>query len=138
MNMKSTKISDYMITQVVSVEPDTDLFKAIGMMLDHKVSSMPVLDPKGHVVGMLSQWQCLTHILGGSYSDEIGGQVKDLMDPDVHIISPSDDVVDVTAFMTEHGCHKSLPVVESGALVGTISCPDLLKVLFEFDIHKAA
>ena len=136
--MKSTKISDYMITRVVSVEPDTDLFEAIGRMLEYKISGMPVLDKTGRVVGMLSQWQCLTHILGGSYNDEIGGQVKDLMDPEVHTISPDDDVVDVTAFMTQHGCHKSLPVVESGELVGTISCPDLLKVLFEFDTHKAA
>lgn len=136
--MKSTKIGDYMTTHVVSVEPDTDLFEAIGKMLKYKVSSMPVMGGKGQVVGMLSQWQCLTHILGGSYNDEIGGQVKDLMDSDVHTISPDDDVVDVTAFMTQKGCHKSLPVIDSGRLVGTISCPDLLKVLFEFDTHKAA
>ncbi len=42
--MKSTKISDYMITRVVSVEPDTDLFEAIGRMLEYKISGMPVLD----------------------------------------------------------------------------------------------
>ena len=115
-----------------------DRFKAIGLMLKHKVASVPVLSKKGRVVGMLSQWDCLKQILAGSYSEEIGGVVKDLMDPTVHTVSPNDDIVDVAAAMTSKGWHLSLPVVERGKLVGTIGCPDILEAIYDFDTHKAA
>jgi CBS domain-containing protein len=136
--MKSTKISDYMVTNVVSVEPDTDLFQAIGLMLKHKIDGMPVLDKKGRIVGMLTQWNCLKLILSGSYTDEIGGQVRDVMEKDVHTISPYDDVVDVAAVMTRKGLKQAFPVVEQGKLAGTISCRDILEVIYDFDTHKAA
>lgn len=136
--MKSTKVSDYMVTYVISVQPETDLFKAIGLMLKHKVASVPVLDDRKRVVGMLSQWQCLKQTLAGSYCEEIGGVVKDLMDTDVHTVSPNDDIVDVADKMTRKGWHLSLPVVERGKLVGTIGCQDILEVIYDFDTHKAA
>ena len=136
--MKSVKVSDYMVNYVLSVEEDTDLFKAIGLMLKHKVASVPVLGKKDRVVGMLSQWDCLKQILAGSYAEEIGGVVKDLMDPTVHTVSPNDDIVDVAAAMTSKGWHLSLPVVERGKLVGTIGCPDILEAIYDFDTHKAA
>lgn len=136
--MKSTQVSDYMVTYVISVQPETDLFKAIGLMLKHKVASVPVLDEKKRVVGMLSQWQCLKHTLAGSYSEEIGGIVKDLMDTDVHTVSPHDDIVDVAEKMTRKGWHLSLPVVENSKLIGTIGCQDILEVIYDFDTHKAA
>ena len=69
-------------------------------MLKHKIASVPVLGKKDRVVGMLSQWDCLRQILAGSYSEEIGGVVKDLMDPTVHTVTPNDDIVDVAAAMT--------------------------------------
>ena len=136
--MKSTKVSDYMVTYVISVEPDTDLFKAIGLMLKHKVASVPVLDERKRVVGMLSQWQCLKKTLAGSYCEEIGGVVQDLMDTDVHTVSPHDDIVDVAEKMTRKGWHLSLPVVERNKLIGTIGCQDILEVIYDFDTHKAA
>ncbi len=136
--MKSVKVSDYMVNYVLSVEEETDLFKAIGLMLKHKIASVPVIGEQGEIVGMLSQWDCLKHILAGSYSEEIGGVVKDLMDPTVHTVSPNDDIVDVAAAMTSKGWHLSLPVVESGKLIGTIGCPDILEAIYDFDTHKAA
>jgi CBS domain-containing protein len=136
--MKSTKISDYMVTNVVSVEPDTDLFQAIGLILKHKIDGMPVIDQKGRVVGILTQWNCLKLILSGSYTDEIGGLVQDVMEKDVHTISPHDDVVDVAAVMNREGWKQAFPVVERGKLVGTISCRDILEVIYDFDTHKAA
>jgi CBS domain-containing protein len=136
--MKSVKVSDYMVGYVLSVEEDDDLFKAIGLMLKHKIASVPVLSKKGSVVGMLSQWDCLKKILAGSYSEEIGGVVKDLMNQTVHTVSPNDDIVDVAAAMTSNGWHLSLPVVERGKLIGTIGCPDILEAIYDFDTHKAA
>ena len=133
--MKSVKVSDYMTRSVVTFTPDTDLFKAIGILLERKVSGAPVVDKAGKVVGMLTEWDCLQRILKGSYHDEVGGKVGDYMSEEVMRVAPTDDIIDVAENMTGQGWRRSMPVVDGGKLVGILSCPDLLRVVYDFDEH---
>ncbi len=135
--MKSVKVRDYMNTNLVTFTPDLSLFKAIDTLLKRHISGAPVLDKEGKVVGMLTEWDCLKRILHGSYYEEVGGQVKDYMRTleDVNRIGPNDDIVDVAETMTQKGWHRSLLVLENERLVGILSCPDILKVIYDFDTH---
>ncbi|WP_207062815.1 CBS domain-containing protein [Motiliproteus sp. SC1-56] len=133
--MRSVKVSDYMTKYVVTFTPDTDLFKAIGTLLERKISAAPVLDKEGKVVGILTEWDCLQRILRGSYHEEVGGRVGDCMSTDVHCIAPNDGVIDVAETMTAQGWRRSMPVMDNGKLVGILSCPDVLRVVYDFDEH---
>ncbi|UTV26804.1 CBS domain-containing protein [Photobacterium atrarenae] len=47
-------VGDVMITDVVSVHTYETLTKAVGILLEHNVGALPVLDKNGDLVGMLS------------------------------------------------------------------------------------
>lgn len=136
--MKSVKVRDYMTTNLVTFTPDTKLFSAIGTLLERRISGAPVVDKEGHIVGMLSEWNCLQRILHGSYYEEVGGMVADYMSDgeDIHRIDPNDDIVDVAELMTKQQWRGPLMVEEKGKLVGILSCPDVLQVIYDFDTRK--
>jgi len=133
--MKSVKVKDYMNTNLVTFSPETELFKAIDILLKRHISGAPVLDKEGNIIGMLGEWDCLKRILRGSYYEEVGGQVRDYMSDgeDIHRISPNDDIIDVADSMTQQGWRRSMLVIDKGKLVGILSCPDILKVIYDFD-----
>ncbi|MEH6651834.1 MAG: CBS domain-containing protein [Motiliproteus sp.] len=124
-----------MNTNLVTFTPDTELFKAIDIMLKRHISGAPVLDKDGQLVGTLSEWDCLKRILHGSYYEEVGGMVRDYLRPteEVNCIGPNDDIVDVAESMTQNNRHRTLLVMENKRLVGILSCPDILKVIYDFD-----
>ena len=136
--MKSVKVRDYMTTNLVIFTPDTRLFDAIGQMLERHISAAPVVDKEGKIVGLLSEWNCLQRILHGSYHEEVGGVVADYMSnsEDLHRIAPTDGIVDVAEMMTQRQWRGPLIVEERGKLVGILSCPDILKVIYDFDTRN--
>lgn len=135
LGMRSVKVRDYMTDFVVTFTPETDLFKAIGTLLERRISAAPVLNKEGEVIGMLSEWDCLGRIIKGSYFEEVGGKVGEHMGNEVHCIAPNDDIIDVASTMTERNWRRSMPVVENGKLVGILSVPDVLRVVYDFDEH---
>lgn len=48
------RASDIMSEDVVSCTPDTPLAEAVARMLDIKVDALPVIDDKGHLVGVVT------------------------------------------------------------------------------------
>ena len=61
--LKSVKVRDYMTTDLVTFSPEMDLFRAIDRLLAHRISGAPVLDADGHLVGLLSEGDCLKGIV---------------------------------------------------------------------------
>jgi CBS domain-containing protein len=46
---------DVMVRDVVTVHPDSDVAEAIRLLAEHHVSALPVVDPAGNLVGVLSE-----------------------------------------------------------------------------------
>ena len=137
--MKSVKVRDYMNTDVVSFTPETDIFKAIGELLRRHISGAPVINDLGELEGMLTEWDCVRRILHRSYNkQQAGGKVAHYMRKEVHSISPEDDILDIAERMSAGGWQCAMPVMEDNLLVGILSCPDILKVITDFDTELAA
>ena len=68
--LHSLELQDYMLTNPVKVKADTDLFDAINTILGYKISGMCVVDEENHLVGMLSEMDCLNAILSAMYNEE--------------------------------------------------------------------
>lgn len=128
--LHSTELSDYMLKHPVSAKPDLTVYEAATRILEHKVSGLCVVDEARHLLGMLSELDCLRIILASVYNDEEFGAavVGDVMTRNVETQSPRDDIVDVANSMIDHK-HRRRPVIEDGRLVGQVTCRQILTVV---------
>jgi CBS domain-containing protein len=133
--LKSIKVRDYMTRHLVTFRSDTDLFTAINRLLEHRIAGAPVVDSQGHLIGLLSEGDCLRGILSGAYYEAIGGVVSAYMTTELETISPETDIIEVSERFLR-GRLGRLPVVENGRLIGQISRSDVLRAVKEFAQHE--
>lgn len=133
--LKSIKVRDYMTRHLVTFRADTDLFTAINRLLEHRISGAPVVDTQGHLIGLLSEGDCLRGILSGAYYEAIGGNVSMYMTTEVETISPETDIIEVSERFLR-GRRRRMPVIEEGRLIGQISRSDVLRAVKEFAQHE--
>jgi CBS domain-containing protein len=114
--------------KVPVLRPEIDLLEATGFLLRHHVTGAPVVDDQGHLVGMLTEKDCLKLITTGADHDLPSGTVKEYMSTDVTSISPDTDLYFVAGLFLKSDFRR-LPVVEDGKLVGAITRLDLLRAI---------
>ncbi|MER9863206.1 CBS domain-containing protein [Mesorhizobium sp. M0185] len=143
------KAKDVMTAKVVRVSPDHSVRHAAQIMLDHRISGMPVLDDDSRLVGIVSEGDFLRRSeLGAAaiWPSEARGYVKghswkvaDLMTSDVVAADEETPIERIAALMREHGI-KRIPVMRGRRLVGVVSRADLLRVVVaaRFDDDTAA
>ncbi|MFE3289199.1 CBS domain-containing protein [Rhodococcus sp. NPDC059234] len=118
---------DVLTRPVVTVRPDTGLREAVALLTDRCVSSLPVVDDLGHVVGILSE----SDSMRGELADR-GALVKSAMTTPAAVVGPAVEVgVVAERLLREH--LRSIPVVEAGLLVGVVSRRDLLRTMVRDD-----
>ncbi|TIS96497.1 MAG: CBS domain-containing protein [Mesorhizobium sp.] len=130
------RAKDVMTAKVVTVSPDHSVRHAARIMLDHRISGMPVVDDGGRVVGIVSEGDFLRRSeLGATAlsSGEARGYVKghswkvaDLMTSDVVVADEETPIERIAVLMQR--------------LVGVVSRADLLRavVAAKFDDATAA
>ena len=120
---------------LVTFRSATDLFTAINRLLEHRISGAPVVDSQGHLIGLLSEGDCLRGILSGAYYEAIGGTVSTYMTTAVETVSPEADIIELSERFLR-GRRRRMPVIENGRLVGQISRHDVLRAVKEFAQHE--
>ncbi len=133
--LKSIKVGDYMTRHLVTFRSDMDLFTAINRLLEHNISGAPVVDSQGHLIGLLSEGDCLRGILAGAYHEEVGGNVSAYMAREVEAVTSQTDIIEASERFLR-GRRRRLPVVDDGVLVGQISRHDVLRAVKEFALHE--
>lgn len=130
--LRSVEMKDYMLTNPVKVKADDDVFEAIHQLLVYKVSGACVVDDGGHLVGVLSELDCLRAILGSVYNESPVGKVGAFMTKEVISVKMTDSIVDVASDMLKHK-HRRRPVIQDdGLLIGQVTCRQLLRAVKEF------
>lgn len=132
--LKSIKVRDCMPRHSLSFRADTDLMRAIELLLEHRLSAAAVVDEHGVLIGLLSEGDCLRGMLSGSYYDAVGGTVAAYMDTAVESVGPEADIIAVAERFIDGGRHR-LPVVEDGRLLGLVSRHDVLRAIKAFAQH---
>ena len=121
-------VRDHMDTEVWAVKPETEILDAVGLLLEHRVTGAPVVDDAGHLVGMLTEKDCLRLVATGADANRPRGTVADFMTTALTTISPDTDVY-YAAGLFLHQSFRRLPVGEAGTLVGAITRFDILRVI---------
>src|SRR6266545_985425 len=142
------KAHDVMTWGTITVEPEASVARAVRLMLQNKISGLPVVDADGQLVGMVTEGDFLRRgelgtkrqrprwlefLLGpgrlaAEYVQSSGQKVGEIMTPEPKTITPETPLNEVVSLMERHRI-KRLPVVQDGKLVGTVSRANLLHAL---------
>jgi CBS domain-containing protein len=142
------RASDVMTSNVISVTPDMTVREVARIFVDNGISGAPVLDPDGHVAGMISEGDLLRRSEIGTearprtswldlwsasheardYIKTHAMKVRDVMTTDVVTVEPDASLGEV-AGMLETRRIKRVPVTNAGRLVGIVSRANLVQAL---------
>ena len=143
-------VADVMTQKVISVTPETTIAEAARLLLEHRISGLPVVDSMGAVVGMVSEGDLLRRAETGTerrhshwlefliapgrlareYADAHARIVGEIMTRDVVSVAPLATLPVVVGLMEDHNV-KRLPVIEAGRLVGIVSRANLVRALVQ-------
>ena len=133
---RSILIDDFMTKNLATATRDMDLLALVDLLLHRGISGTPVIDGSGHLIGMVSEHDCLKAILVGTYQGDVGGIVGDVMTTQVDTIRLGTSIVEAANQMVSSG-RRRLPVVnQENHLVGQISRTDLLRAVRAYEIPE--
>lgn len=118
-------VRDLMTTDVVAVAPTTSIRDAARMMFRYRVSGLPVVDPDGHVLGIITEGDFLAMELRRADGGEAAEFVSEVMSHSVLAISPDLEVMEAARFMHSHDV-KRLVVTEDARMTGILSRFDIV------------
>lgn len=121
-------VSEFMDKSFITLKPDMDVYKAIQILLDGKITGAGVVDDKENLVGILSEKDCLRTLVHGAYSNLPSAKVSDYMTKNPFTIHPDLDVFTVADIFLNKTFRRLL-VVKEGKLVGQITRRDLLRAI---------
>jgi CBS domain-containing protein len=137
-----------MTRDVISVGPETPVREIASMMLERRISGVPVVDAERQVLGIVSEGDLIrrpeietdhapTGWLSLFLSDEErsrdfvkshGRVAREVMTKPATCVAPETPLDEVVRLMERHRV-KRLPVVENGKLAGLVTRTDLLRAL---------
>ncbi len=127
------KVEDYMARKLVTAGPQTTTAEAIGLLLKHEISGMPVVDDDGDLVGILSERDCLKPLVDSQYFESPSTCVADVMSTELKTVLPETGIMKIAELFL-NSRYRRLPVLENGHLVGQISRCDVLRAIRE--VHR--
>ena len=139
---------DVMTRKVKTVPPDADVKAVAKLLATGRISAMPVVDRKGHVLGIVSEGDLIRRPETGTtkrrswwlqlladprdlardYAKSRAVRARDVMSSPVISVSPVTDLADVADLLESRGV-KRVPVVQNGKLVGIVSRRDIIGAL---------
>ena len=125
--MKNLKVSDFMSGKSIFFEKAMTIENAVTKLLNSKEIGGPVVDSRKHVIGWLSEQDCLAKMLEASYYCELAALVEDVMVNTPIFVKQDMSIVDLAQKMLVNK-PKIYPVVdEEDKFVGLIARKDVLR-----------
>lgn len=121
------KAKDIMTTDVLAVTRDTDIYRAIRVMVENNVTGLPVVDKDRTLVGIVTEKDVLRLLYE---NEDRPGRVEDLM-TDAVVAFEEDVAIDAVATGLAANPFRRVPIVHEGRLVGIISRKDVIKQIRE-------
>ena len=121
------QVKDAMTRRVISIRPEATVDEAIRLLLKHNISGAPVIDARGRLCGIITQYQLLEVLYEPTVKNS---RVQECMTREVITIEEESLLGTATNFFVLHRIRR-IPVVRGGTVVGIISRPDLLRYFTE-------
>ncbi|MCS3456144.1 CBS domain-containing protein [Aeromonas rivuli] len=126
--MKALMAKDYMQVRPITFKAEMMVQSAVAKFINSNQLGGPVIDEAGHLIGWVSEQDCISVMLKEAYHCEQVAQVKDVMRKDVLTVNPDTSMLELAEMMLGQK-PKMYPVLEGGRLVGVISRHDVMKAI---------
>jgi predicted transcriptional regulator len=126
--MESMKVVDYMDRQPVLLHADMTLAAAVDKLLTQKKLGAAVVDVQGHLVGFLSQQDCLAVMLKSTYHCDLTANVSDCMRTEVLTVTKETPIITLAEQMLQSK-PKIYPVIDQGRVIGIIDRNAVLRAI---------
>jgi CBS domain-containing protein len=148
------KVRDVMTPRVISIEVDAPIMRAVQLMMQNRISGLPVVGPKGELVGMVTEGDFLRRgeigtqrhrnrwlefLIGpGRLADEYvharGRKVEEVMTHRLFTVTEDTPLDEVVRLMEQHRI-KRLPVLHDGKLVGIVTRANIMHALVSLAVE---
>jgi CBS domain-containing protein len=151
------KARDIMTKDVVTVTPDTEITQAAKLLLENHFNGLPVVDDRGKLIGIICQDDLIVQqkrlplpslftffdglipltsyrSLEKEVEKIVATTVSQAMTVDPITIDPDASLEDIATLMVNNNIH-TLPVLDSGRLVGIIGKEDVLRTIMPAGIQ---
>ncbi len=142
------RTADLMSHPAIAIDREAPLARAIELMIERKVSGLPVTEADGRVVGILTEGDLLRRVELGTAGEEPGWlksffstgvvaeafvkangrKVGEVMTEGVEWVEEDTPLATAVALMQRRGV-KRLPVLRASRLVGVLSRADVVRAL---------
>lgn len=140
--------SDVMTRNVITTDPDQTVLHAARLMLQHRISGLPVIDNDGKLVGILSEGDFLRRRetkterhrsrwleflmgpgkLASEYSHSHGSKVGEVMTTEIQSVDENAGLEDIVEMMEKYRI-KRVPVMCGSQLVGIVTRSNLMHAM---------
>ena len=122
------KVEDVMLNNPPLLSCDQGLSVAVDMILNSGYLGLPVIDAQKHLIGFLSEQDCIKVLIRDSYYCDSHTLVKDVMREDPLSVPPHLSVLEFAQNLVK-GKPKIFPVVEDNHVVGLVTRGQVMKSL---------
>jgi len=142
---------DIMTREVITVKPNDRVDEVAQLLVENKISGIPVVDEENHVVGIITEKDLIVKAselrvpfyltlfdsiiflenpirFNNDLKKYTAVNVKDAMTKQVVVVEEDTEISDVVKIMQNKRINR-VPVVRNGKLVGIITRNDVLKSL---------
>ncbi|TCP68923.1 CBS domain protein [Heliophilum fasciatum] len=153
MESRERKASDIMTREVATVYSDATIAEVVKLLLEKRISGVPVISRQGAVLGVISEGDLLYKdkklhypsyitILDGvfflespkrfeeEFKKSIALKAEELMTRDALTVEEDATIAEMATLMTENKINR-LPVVAHGKLVGIVTRADIIRAMTE-------
>jgi len=119
---------DIMTKRLMTIKPQAKIIEVIKLMVDHKVTGLPVVNDDMDLLGMVTEKDILKILL---YERDIKSQkASDLMTTEITSFSEDEDLMPILKSLVENNFRR-VPILSDQKLVGIISRRDIMNFLSE-------
>jgi CBS domain-containing protein len=142
------RASDIMTTKVITVGPDAPVSDVARVLVDNRISAVPVVESDGHLIGIVSEGDLIRRLGDESearkswwleilaspetraeaYVKSHGRTARDVMSTDVVAVGEQASLGEI-AHLLEEKHVKRVPVLRDDRVVGIVSRADLLRAM---------
>jgi CBS domain-containing protein len=142
---------DIMTHQVITVSPEENVDQVTRLLVENKISGIPVVDSENHLAGIVTEKDLMVKAKElkvpfyltvfdsiiylenpNKFKEEIrkytAHKVKDVMTTKVITAEEDTPVSDIVELLTEHNINR-VPIVRRNKVIGIVTRNDVLKAL---------
>lgn len=123
----ATLVRHVMTEDLKTLSRSMSVADAAGMMANFDVGSVPVLDDRGKLAGIVTDRDIVVRVVAAR-EDPTQVSLGDIATRTTFDVTPDTDLADANRLMAEHRIRR-LPVIKDGDLVGIVSLGDVALAL---------